>query len=430
MTTLVHKRSDVAGKEPTASQLVDGEIAINTKDGKLYTLADGVVVTAGGIWESSSSGDIHYTKGHVAIGELPSADHTLSVAGTSDEYTLKVSNTSTTQCAISLNDNNTTGHTSVGIAAIGDTLSLRSGASEQMQINSAGLVGINGTPGTGAGTIGGGTDELQVNGDAFISGKLTVGFFEGDGSLLTNLPVQTPPVQSVNGKIGDVVLDAADVGAIPDTYVAPVLSVNGEVGAVVLTPADIGADTAGTSYTKAQSDAKYHPIFSENTAFNKNFGTSSTTVAKGNHLHTGVYTPFGEAYTKAEADARYTLASSSVDAYTKSQSDGRYVPKSGNTTISGTLTAVDFVSTSDARAKSNIQTVASDVVGKLNGRVWEWKDTGRKSSGVIAQELDEAGLDYLVHTNEDGMKSVAYNGLVAYLIEEVKALRTEVEGLK
>jgi len=32
-----------------------------------------------------------------------------------------------------------------------------------------------------------------------------------------------------------------------------------------------------------------------------------------------------------------------VDAYTKSESDGRYVPKSGNTTISGTLTATDFV---------------------------------------------------------------------------------------
>ena len=33
----------------------------------------------------------------------------------------------------------------------------------------------------------------------------------------------------------------------------------------------------------------------------------------------------------------------SVDAYTKAESDGKYVPKSGNTTISGTLTATDFV---------------------------------------------------------------------------------------
>ena len=32
-----------------------------------------------------------------------------------------------------------------------------------------------------------------------------------------------------------------------------------------------------------------------------------------------------------------------VDAYTKSESDAKYVPKSGDTTISGTLTATDFV---------------------------------------------------------------------------------------
>jgi len=32
-----------------------------------------------------------------------------------------------------------------------------------------------------------------------------------------------------------------------------------------------------------------------------------------------------------------------VDAYTKAESDAKYVPKSGNTTISGTLYATDFV---------------------------------------------------------------------------------------
>ena len=40
------------------------------------------------------------------------------------------------------------------------------------------------------------------------------------------------PVQSVNGETGAVVLDASDVGALPDTYVAPVQSVNGQTGAV------------------------------------------------------------------------------------------------------------------------------------------------------------------------------------------------------
>lgn len=49
------------------------------------------------------------------------------------------------------------------------------------------------------------------------------------------------PVQSVNGKTDAIVLDADDVGALPDDYTPPVTSVNGQTGAVVIptgTPLD------------------------------------------------------------------------------------------------------------------------------------------------------------------------------------------------
>ena len=51
-------------------------------------------------------------------------------------------------------------------------------------------------------------------------------------------------VKSVNGKDGEVVLNAADVHALPDTYTpppAPVQSVNGKTGAVTLNYDDVGA---------------------------------------------------------------------------------------------------------------------------------------------------------------------------------------------
>ena len=41
-------------------------------------------------------------------------------------------------------------------------------------------------------------------------------------------------VNSVNGQTGTVVLGAADVGALPDTYTAPVTSVNTRTGAVTV----------------------------------------------------------------------------------------------------------------------------------------------------------------------------------------------------
>lgn len=48
-------------------------------------------------------------------------------------------------------------------------------------------------------------------------------------------------VSMVNGKMGNVVLNAADVGALPSNYTAPVASVNGKNGVVTLNAAEVGA---------------------------------------------------------------------------------------------------------------------------------------------------------------------------------------------
>ena len=101
----------------------------------------------------------------------------------------------------------------------------------------------------------------------------------------------------------------------------------------------------------------------------------------------------------------------------------------GGYTYGWNITAADFIATSDERVKDNITTAPVGLIDSLKGREWDWKESGEKGSGVVAQELEEV-LPHLVHTDDDGMKSVAYNGLVAYLIEEVKALKAEVEALK
>lgn len=58
-------------------------------------------------------------------------------------------------------------------------------------------------------------------------------------------------VDSVNGQTGTVVLDASDVGALPDTYVAPVTSVNTKTGAVTLTASDVGALSSSTTFVSS-----------------------------------------------------------------------------------------------------------------------------------------------------------------------------------
>lgn len=107
---------------------------------------------------------------------------------------------------------------------------------------------------------------------------------------------------------------------------------------------------------------------------------------------------------------------------------------SGNSNIvardgSGTITATDFNSTSDLNLKENIKTFtnALETVNSLRGVSFDWKETGKGSYGVIAQELEEI-LPDLVKNGE--VKSVNYNGIIGILIEAVKELSEEVKELK
>ena len=105
--------------------------------------------------------------------------------------------------------------------------------------------------------------------------------------------------------------------------------------------------------------------------------------------------------------------------------------------LSGVCTATDFNATSDINLKENIRQVesASELVSKLEGVHFSWKETGKETIGVIAQQIEEH-LPQLVQTGED-YKTVNYNGLIGVLIEAVKeqgaqiaALQAEIEELK
>lgn len=105
-------------------------------------------------------------------------------------------------------------------------------------------------------------------------------------------------------------------------------------------------------------------------------------------------------------------------------------------TTSGVISATQITATSDARLKEDVTTITGglDLVGRLRGVRFEWKDPavreeGGSQMGVIAQET-EMVLPELVRTDANGMKSVDYDKISAVLIEAMKELSDDVRELQ
>ncbi len=99
--------------------------------------------------------------------------------------------------------------------------------------------------------------------------------------------------------------------------------------------------------------------------------------------------------------------------------------------VNGNVKATAFYYSSDQRLKKDIKTIQGlDLINKLRGVEFRWKDSNEKSAGLIAQEVEKVA-PYLVKTDKNtGLKSVLYANLVAPLIEAVKELYSEISNIK
>ena len=95
----------------------------------------------------------------------------------------------------------------------------------------------------------------------------------------------------------------------------------------------------------------------------------------------------------------------------------------------GTFNATNFNSLSDQQFKKDIIYIenATDTIRNVNGVGFTWVDTGLKSYGVIAQDLEKI-LPELVDGNKQ--KSVNYSGLIAFLVNSIKELDKRVAELE
>ena len=94
------------------------------------------------------------------------------------------------------------------------------------------------------------------------------------------------------------------------------------------------------------------------------------------------------------------------------------------------IEAPNFNATSDITLKDNVSIIdnALEMINNLEGISWNWKDSGKASLGVSAQNVETVAPELV--SNGSSHKAVNYNGLVGVLIEAVKSLSAEVETLK
>jgi hypothetical protein len=113
----------------------------------------------------------------------------------------------------------------------------------------------------------------------------------------------------------------------------------------------------------------------------------------------------------------------------------------GDLIVVGNVTA--YGSTSDARLKENIETIpdALEKVKKLDGVTFNYKKDGTRSTGLIAQQLQEVLPEVVYEATDIGEEeshlAVRYGNVVGLLVEAMKeqsaqidALRAEIESLK
>jgi len=98
----------------------------------------------------------------------------------------------------------------------------------------------------------------------------------------------------------------------------------------------------------------------------------------------------------------------------------------GSGRFTSTVTATNFILSSDERLKENIEKVCDNRV-EVDWKTFELKaDKGQKRYGVIAQELEKTNPEF-VREGADGFKSVAYIDLLIAKIAELEARLEKLE---
>lgn len=210
----------------------------------------------------------------------------------------------------------------------------------------------------------------------------------------------------------------------------------------------VSANGNFTVYTTADGTTKKFDVVSTSGAVNCGAIVATGTVtANGALTSNGNFTVYdtsdGTTGKFSVTSTTGALASGGVTANGAVSANGNFTvyttadgttSKFSVTSTSGDVVAAgDVTSESDRRLKKDIVDIehAVETVKSLQGVKYRFKEGDDKERiGLIAQDVEPYVPQVVFEKEDDGMKSVSYQSLVALLIEAVKEQQKEIDELK
>ncbi len=376
----------------------DPQVGSNTRN--YVPKWDGLALVTGSI----------YDNGNVGIGTT-SPDSKLHVVGNLQADIIRASDGSAQTPGISFITDTDTGLFRPGV----DKLYFVTGGSDRMRIDDTGDVEIFGKVGIGTTSPGA---KLHTVGDAGI--KISNSAQTSNAFLV---PDATRGLQITNGsrtvmmqfehRTGNVGIGTTSPKAkLAVSSGGPIWTTNGWQKALRLGE---GSGTSAIQFVNSGTGAKH-------------FGLGATSTNKFYGWYTTTDGATGDA-------ANYWLTvNGNGNVGIGTTSPGNY-----KLYVAGNAYATGRWESSDKRWKKNITPLenALDKVSQLQGVSYEWKVdeypekgfTEDTQIGLIAQDVEEV-IPELVHTDNDGYKSVSYGKITAVLVEAVKELKAQNEELR
>jgi len=130
-----------------------------------------------------------------------------------------------------------------------------------------------------------------------------------------------------------------------------------------------------------------------------------------------------------------TVNDTKIDWYVNGSNEMQLLAN-GTLHVDGDVIAYSSSIASDKNLKDNITNIDNPIekVKQLNGVTFNWKKNGKKSGGVIAQEVQQvlpSLVSEVTELNSEGSHlAVDYNGIIGLLIETVKEQQNQIDDLK